>query len=462
VTAAIDRTAHVWDAISGRHLLLLSGHTDLIGSAAFSADDARIVTASSDQTVRIWDARTGRQQLVLRGHTGQVWSAQFSPDGGRIVTASSDHTARLWDAHSGAEIARLEGLADNVSAAGFSPDGQRVVLSVDDRTARIWDLASNQQVLALSGHLEAMEFAAFAPDGQRIVTASDDGTARIWDTHAPPVSTQIAWAAAAEFDPLSSTQRAALGLSAPADEHSFAVSHSLCDELAGAPYDPDRRAPGVAATQIEPGPAIAACTPRPGAEGSAREQYEYGRALAAGNRPFAARAAIEKALARGYRAAGIDLARLLLQPPAAVANVARAFALLEHAWSQGMNRAAFDLGSLYEHGVSVTPADDVRAWSWYQRGGDAAEPNALARYARREQLSAQVAGDALARRRHQLEAFKFYATAAESARRAGWPDASWRNWRLQRASLARLLALEGAMPDVADAYEAVRARQPGS
>jgi WD40 repeat protein/serine/threonine protein kinase len=458
VTASTDRTAHVWDATSGRHLLVLSGHTDLIGSAVFSPDDARIVTASSDQTARVWDARSGRQLLVLRGHTGQVWSAQFSPDGRRIVTAASDHTARLWDAHSGTELARLEGLADNVSAAGFSPDGQRVVLSVDDRTARIWDLASNRQVLALSGHLEAMEFAAFAPDGQRIVTASDDGTARIWDTQTPPVSTQIAWAAAAEFDPLSSTQRAALGLSGPTDVRGFALPHSVCDELAGAPYDPDRRAAGVAAAQIEPEPAIAACTPRSGAEQSAREHYEYGRALAAGNQATAARGELEKAVARGYRAAGIDLARLLMRPPAAATDVTRANALLEHAWSQGTNRAAFELGSLYEHGVRS--ADDAQAWIWYRRAADAAEPNALARYGRKEQLAAQIAGDRLERRRHQLEAFKFYALAAEGARRAGWPDGVWRNWRLRRASLARLLALQGAMPDVAAAYATVRAREP--
>jgi WD40 repeat protein/serine/threonine protein kinase len=460
VTASIDRTAHVWDAMSGRHLVLLSGHTDLIASAVFSPDDARIATAASDQTARVWDARTGRQLLVLRGHTGQVWSAQFSPDGAHIVTAASDHTARLWDAHSGVEVARLEGLAENVSAAGFSPDGRRVVLSVDDRTARIWDLASNQQVLALSGHLEAMEFAAFAPDGQRIVTASDDGTARIWDTHTPPLSTQIAWVAAAEFDPLPSTQRVALGLAQPKDVRSFALAPSSCDALAGAFDDPDRRAAGVPAGQIESEPAIAACAPGPGAERSVREHYEYGRALAAGNRMAAARSELEQALARGYPAAGIDLARLLIQQKAAAADVTRAIALLQQAWKQGANRAAFELGSLYEYGANGMSVDAARAWSWYRRGADTDEPNALARYGIKEQQAAQTARGVIERRSHQLEAFRFYASAAEHARREGWPDAVWRNWRLQRASLARLLALEGDMPNVAAAYEAVRGRPP--
>jgi hypothetical protein len=402
--------------------------------------------------------------MVLRGHTGQVWSAQFSADGRRIVTASSDHTVRLWDAHTGTEVARLEGLSENVSSADFSPDGRRVVLSVDDRTARIWDLAGNRQVLALSGHLELMEFASFAPDGERIVTASDDATARIWDTHTPPIATQIAWAAAAEFDPLSSTQRAALGLPEPADVRRFALVHSACDELAGAPFDPDRRAAGVTASQIVSELAIVACTPGPGGgERSEREHYEYGRALAAGNQSAAARTELEQALARGYRAAGIDLARLLTRPPASAADGTRALSLLERAWNQGASMAAFELGSLYEHGVSGVSADNAQAWSWYRRGADVAEPHALARYGESElQAAQQTAGGALERRRHRLEAFKFYASAAEQARREGWPDEAWRNWRLRRASLARLLALEGGMPDVASAYETAlgRAREP--
>ena len=37
-----------------------------------------------------------------------------------------------------------------------------------------------------------------------------------------------------------------------------------------------------------------------------------------------------------------------------------------------------------------------------------------------------------------------------------WPDDTWRNWRYRRATLARLLARDGMMSQVADAYMAVR------
>ena len=77
-------------------------------SAAFSPDGSRIVTASSDNTARVWDAATGKAIVVLSGHEDGVISAAFSPDGSRIVTASWDQTARIWDAATGKAIAILQ------------------------------------------------------------------------------------------------------------------------------------------------------------------------------------------------------------------------------------------------------------------------------------------------------------------------------------------------------------------
>lgn len=61
-----------------------------------------------------------------------------------------------------------------------------------------------------------METAAFSGDGTRIVSASDDGTARVWDARIPALRQQLAWAEAAQFDPLAPGLRAAAGLPAAA------------------------------------------------------------------------------------------------------------------------------------------------------------------------------------------------------------------------------------------------------
>jgi WD40 repeat protein len=72
-----------------------------MNSAAFSPDGSRIVTASGsvgtkDNTARIWDAETGKELMVLSGHDQGVNSAAFSPEGLRIITASGRGSRDRW------------------------------------------------------------------------------------------------------------------------------------------------------------------------------------------------------------------------------------------------------------------------------------------------------------------------------------------------------------------------------
>jgi hypothetical protein len=49
----------------------------------------------------------------------------------------------------------------------------------------------------------------------------------------------------------------------------------------------------------------------------------------------------------------------------------------------------------------------------------------------------------------------FYAFSAARAHDDAWPDDAWSRWRYHRATLARLLAREGLVQQVADAYRAM-------
>jgi len=181
VTASPDKTARVWDGVTGRELAVLRGHEDRVSSAAFSLDGARVVTASADKTARVWDAESGRELSVLRGHEDALCSAAFSPDGARVVTASADKTARVWDAGTGHELCVLRSQTAPVVSARFSPDSARVV-TASDKTVRIWEAETGRQTSILRGHEEVVVSARFSPDGARVVSASADRTARIWDT----------------------------------------------------------------------------------------------------------------------------------------------------------------------------------------------------------------------------------------------------------------------------------------
>src|SRR5215469_2747899 len=257
-----------------------------------------------------------------------------------------------------------------------------------------------------------------------------------------------------------------MGLPASPDVRTWRAGRSQCDEVAAAPYDSARRAPGVMLEQIAPDLAVSVCVGNGDSSSETRILYQRGRALMAKGRYSDSRRELEQAFTRGYDAAAIELGRLLSLSSARMLNVERASSLYEQAWKRGNKMAAFELGMLYEHGVLDAVADrgyalapDVsRAWRWYIDGANAGEPNALARLGEREDAAASAEQSPANSAAHLLQAFRYYADAAERARIEDWPDEAWKGWRYRRASLARVLAAEGLTEEVAAAYEEVVAR----
>jgi TPR repeat protein len=196
--------------------------------------------------------------------------------------------------------------------------------------------------------------------------------------------------------------------------------------------------------------------------------YQAARALLAKSDVKGSRQQFELAVSAGHRAAQVDLADLLVNVKAGMLDPGRAISLYERAWEEQVPIAAFRLGHFYEYGWQASDAagavafhaDAPKAWQWYQKGADAGEPNALARFGERDETSAVAEADVSRRNALLLSAFTRYAAAAEYAHKDDWPDDAWKNWRYRRATLARLLAREGMMQQVADAYSAVLEQRP--
>ena len=64
----------------------LEGHQDAVERATFSPDGSRVATIARDGTARVWDAASGKQLLLLE-QSGDFPTAIFSPDGTRVLTA---------------------------------------------------------------------------------------------------------------------------------------------------------------------------------------------------------------------------------------------------------------------------------------------------------------------------------------------------------------------------------------
>ena len=96
---AVAGSIGIWlyDARTGEEIDLLTGHTDVVDSVAFSPDRQTLASGSWDNTIRLWDARTGAHLRTLRGaYTNTVYSVSLSPDGGTLVSGSADGTVLLW------------------------------------------------------------------------------------------------------------------------------------------------------------------------------------------------------------------------------------------------------------------------------------------------------------------------------------------------------------------------------
>src|SRR5207253_2040525 len=109
VTGYYGPTAILWDAAAGKPLQFLQGHRTgvhvgadhdgKITSVAISADGKKVVTGSFDKTAILWDAVTGKKLQTIESY-GVVHSVALSADGKHVATGSH-HAAILWDAATG-------------------------------------------------------------------------------------------------------------------------------------------------------------------------------------------------------------------------------------------------------------------------------------------------------------------------------------------------------------------------
>lgn len=160
---------------------VLAGHEDVVGSASFRPDGAKIASASYDRTVRVWDVVTGKSERAWSMHSDFVTSVAWSPDGKYLASGSKDRTVRLIEAETGASRFTFSDRNEDVLAVAYRPDGENVVSTGLEPGLNWWSTDSGAKTRTVNGHRGSVQELAFSPGGKWLSSAGSDGTMRLWN-----------------------------------------------------------------------------------------------------------------------------------------------------------------------------------------------------------------------------------------------------------------------------------------
>ena len=180
VTASNDNTSILWDAVSGKPLHTLSGHTARPSTATFSPDGKRLVTAAYDAKAIVWDTATGEKLMTLTGHEFMLANAVFSPDGNYLATSAFDRYVLVWDLTTGKPIHKLDIKDRSMPPISFTPNGKNLITVGYDH-ALIWNLASEKIVHELPATQGTKFRPSFSSDGKLVALLGlPNKSASIW------------------------------------------------------------------------------------------------------------------------------------------------------------------------------------------------------------------------------------------------------------------------------------------
>ena len=179
LTGSEDKTARLWDVLTGEELLSFNGHTQAITAVAYSPNEKTVLTGSADGLVCLWHSKTGELLKEIKAHTSSITALAFSANSNILLTGSKDRTVKLWNAHTGVLLTLLKGHTYSIASVAYNPRGTTVLTASWDGSIRLWDSKTGEKLkqTITNGIIRTV---TFSPNGHTILIAVND-TVQLWD-----------------------------------------------------------------------------------------------------------------------------------------------------------------------------------------------------------------------------------------------------------------------------------------
>jgi len=146
VSSSIDRTVRLWDAVTGREVLLLEKLEPFNRLVAFGKDDHELVLGNWTDSLTVFDAAdmpriSAAPSTILHGHSGPVYTINYSPSGDELVSSGLGSGVRLWNAVDGRQIS-VVGMSRSCVNADFSTHGQWITavdMLEEHYVVKVWE-----------------------------------------------------------------------------------------------------------------------------------------------------------------------------------------------------------------------------------------------------------------------------------------------------------------------------------
>ncbi|MBF0143883.1 MAG: SUMF1/EgtB/PvdO family nonheme iron enzyme [Magnetococcales bacterium] len=209
MAADTEGVIHLWDMATGRPIRRMTGHQGAVPQVSFSADGHLGLSVGVDGIFRIWDLKHETLHLAVSLET-PLLTAAFTADDSRVLAGAADGSLFFVDANRHRKVWSLQAHRGPVLAVAILPNGGNLLSLGGDGELKSWTLAGEPAwTQPLPKGWNPNSRLLLAPTQGGLLTFDGNRTLQLWDlmTVAPKAAVTIPWTLppSVGFDPRKNT-----------------------------------------------------------------------------------------------------------------------------------------------------------------------------------------------------------------------------------------------------------------